>query len=108
MRQPPESDGSFCFEVQETGAAHNFRDAAQALRLRRLGAIQGLFEDATDAVSGRVGGHLGHEAYAGALANGDVTFIRQYATEKHFEQSGFAGAIGADQANAFAFTYGER
>ena len=65
-----------------------------------VGGGEGGFEDGADGEAGGEGGLLADVADAGALAGGDFARVGLLDAGEDGEEGGFAGAVGADEADA--------
>src|SRR5271166_476537 len=99
--------GGWGVEVVETGAAQVFGEAGAALGCGEAAAIKGGFDDGADGGIGRKTGILLNVTEAGAFAGGDFPAVGINLAGEDAQQRGFAGTIGADQADAIAFGDGE-
>ncbi len=95
------------FEVEKSCSAENFGHAGETLGFGDFFFAESLFDDGANGVACGEFGDLFDEMQAGALADGDVAAIRGNAATEHFHQGGFAGTVGADNADAVAFGDGE-
>src|SRR5271168_201689 len=95
-------------KIFEAGAAERFLGAKGAVRFRHAGFLQGGFDYRVSGFSGGEFRNLRDAAQPGAFANGYVAAIGLHASVEYFEECGFTGTVGADQADAIAFGDSER
>ncbi len=84
------------------------RGAKGAIGFRYAGFFERGFDYGVSGFSGSEFRDLRDATEPGAFANGDVSAIGLHVSVENFEQRGFAGTVGADQADAIAFRHGER
>ena len=96
------------FIILETSAAEGFSGAKREIGFGHAGFFQRGFDYRVSSFSGGKFGNLGNATQPGAFANRDVSAVWRDAPVENFEERGFAGTIGADQADAIAFRHRER
>ena len=101
--QPPERASVRSDAVGEAGAAEGLVDAGVAFEIVEVFAGDGVGDDLVDGLAGGEFDVLRDVAGARVAAHGDGAGIGLDLAGEDAEQGGFAGAVAADQAEAFAF-----
>src|ERR1700690_784598 len=94
-------------EVFETGAAESFGKARSSLSSGDAAALEGAFDHVANRGLRLESGILLYAGQASALAERDFASVGFDFACQNPEQSGFARAVRADQANAISFRNGE-
>ena len=99
--------GSGDFIIFKSCTAEGFGGAKPEIGFGHAGFFQRGFDYRVSSFSVAEFGNLGNATQPGAFANRDVSAVWRDAPVENFEERGFAGTIGADQADAIAFRDGE-
>ena len=99
--------GCLGVEVGKAGAAGEFAESAFAFGFVDVSGGEGLLKDLADREAVGKAGILGNVGGAGTLADGKVAGVGLDLAGEKGEEGGFAGAIGADEADAVAVFDGE-
>ena len=99
---------SFRVEIGERGASEDFSGALQAFAFGDSLLIEGFIDYRTNGVAGRELGNLADEIEMRAFADGHVAGIGERDAAEDVEESGLAGAVWTNDADAIALRNGER
>ena len=94
--------------IGESRAPECFCGKSAALGVGDAGLVHGGVNDGFHRVSGVKLGNLLDITEAEALAIGNLTVVRGHGASENAQESGFAGAVGPDEADAVCFGNGER
>ena len=98
---PTAGEGSrFSFQALEAGASGKFAQSSLAIRVSNIRIVQGILKHAADRDSRCKSRFLRYVSSPRELAYRHLARVRTNASCQDGEQSRFAGAVWADQANA--------